>query len=58
LCVHQNIPQDTKREPATQLLQILHEPVHGNGLLILAHQEIAAKLNIATTRMEAASSKH
>ena len=31
-----------------QLLQILHEPVRGNGLLILAHQEIAAKLNIAT----------
>ena len=30
-----------------QLLQILHEPVRGNGLLILAHQEIAAKLNIA-----------
>jgi N-acetylneuraminic acid mutarotase len=30
-----------------QLLSILHEPVRGNGLLILAHQEIAAKLNIA-----------
>jgi N-acetylneuraminic acid mutarotase len=30
-----------------QLLDILHEPVRGNGLLILAHQEIAAKLNIA-----------
>ena len=30
-----------------QLLAILHEPVRGNGLLILAHQEIAAKLNIA-----------
>ena len=30
-----------------QLLSILHEAVRGNGLLILAHQEIAAKLNIA-----------
>ena len=30
-----------------QLRAILHEPVRGNGLLILAHQEIAAKLNIA-----------
>jgi hypothetical protein len=30
-----------------QLLSILHEPIRGNGLLILAHQEIAAKLNIA-----------
>jgi N-acetylneuraminic acid mutarotase len=30
-----------------QLLSILHQPVRGNGLLILAHQEIAAKLNIA-----------
>ena len=30
-----------------QLLAILHEPVRGNGLLILAHQLIAAKLNIA-----------
>jgi parallel beta-helix repeat protein len=31
-----------------QLLAILHEPVrHGNALISLAHQEIAAKLNIA-----------
>jgi hypothetical protein len=30
-----------------QLLAILHEPVRGNGLIILAHQEIAVKLNIA-----------
>ena len=30
-----------------QLLAILREPVRGNGLLILAKQEIAAKLNIA-----------
>lgn len=30
-----------------QLLAILHQPVRGNGLLILAYQEIAAKLNIA-----------
>jgi hypothetical protein len=31
-----------------QLLEILREPVRGNGLLILAKQEIAAKLNIAS----------
>jgi hypothetical protein len=30
-----------------QLLSIFHEPPRGNGLLILVHQEIAAKLNIA-----------
>jgi len=30
-----------------QLLDILHQPVRGNGLLILARQLIAAKLNIA-----------
>jgi uncharacterized coiled-coil protein SlyX len=30
-----------------QLLSILHQPVRGNGLVSLAHQEIAAKLNIA-----------
>jgi hypothetical protein len=30
-----------------QLLAILHQPPRGNGILILAHQEIAAKLNIA-----------
>jgi len=30
-----------------QLLDILHEPPRGNGLLILAHQLIAAELNIA-----------
>jgi hypothetical protein len=30
-----------------QLLDILNEPAQGNGLLILAHQLIAAKLNIA-----------
>ena len=30
-----------------QLLAILREPVRGNGLLILAKQQIAAKLNIA-----------
>ena len=32
---------------AAQLLQILQTPAGGNGLLILAHQLIAAKLNIA-----------
>jgi hypothetical protein len=30
-----------------QLLQILNQPAQGNGLVILAHQLIAAKLNIA-----------
>ena len=30
-----------------QLLLILHQPVRGNGLVSVAHQEIAAKLNIA-----------
>ena len=30
-----------------QLLSILNQPVRGNGLVLLAHQEIAAKLNIA-----------
>ncbi|MEO6461910.1 MAG: hypothetical protein ABIP29_02450, partial [Candidatus Eisenbacteria bacterium] len=32
---------------AAQLLQILNEPARGNKLLILAHQLIAAKLNLA-----------
>lgn len=31
----------------SQLLQILNRPAQGNGLVILAHQLIAAKLNIA-----------
>jgi len=31
----------------SQLLQILNGPAQGNGLLTLAHQLIAAKLNIA-----------
>jgi hypothetical protein len=31
-----------------QLLAILNQPVRDNGLLILAHQEIAVKLNIAS----------
>jgi len=30
-----------------QLQSILEQPVRGNGLVSLAHQEIAAKLNIA-----------
>jgi hypothetical protein len=30
----------------SQLLQILNHPAQGNGLVILAHQLIAAKLNI------------
>ena len=32
---------------AEQLLSILSQPAHGNGLVILAHQLIAAKLNLA-----------
>lgn len=32
---------------AAQLLSILSQPAHGNGLVILAHQLIAAKLNLA-----------
>ena len=31
-----------------QLLSIMHQPVRGNGLILLARQEIAAKLNIAS----------
>ena len=31
-----------------QLLQILNQPVQGNGLISMAHQLIAAKLNIAS----------
>jgi len=31
----------------SQLLQILNQPAQGNGLVVLAHQLIAAKLNIA-----------
>jgi len=31
----------------SQLLQILNRPAQGNGLVILAHQLIASKLNIA-----------
>ena len=31
----------------SQLLQILNRPAQANGLVILAHQLIAAKLNIA-----------
>jgi parallel beta helix pectate lyase-like protein/polymorphic membrane protein len=30
-----------------ELLSILHQSIHRNGLVIVAHQEIAAKLNIA-----------
>ena len=30
-----------------ELLSILSQPVRGNGLVLLAHQLIAAKLNIA-----------
>jgi hypothetical protein len=37
-----------------QLLQILNQPVGGNGLISLAHQLIAAKLNIANGASSAA----
>ncbi|MBI4463262.1 MAG: hypothetical protein HY647_01035 [Acidobacteria bacterium] len=37
----------TQSYPQAQLLAIFNEPVVGNGLLSLAHQLIAAKLNIA-----------
>jgi hypothetical protein len=37
----------TRTYPQTQLLSILEQPVQGNGLISLAHQLIAAKLNIA-----------
>jgi hypothetical protein len=39
-----------------QLLQILNQPVGGNGLISLAHQLIAAKLNIANGANAAAVS--
>ena len=32
----------------SELLQILNSPVAGNGLISLAHQLIAAKLNVAS----------
>jgi hypothetical protein len=38
----------------TQLLQILNQPVQGNGLVSLAHQLIATKLNIAYGASDAA----
>lgn len=37
-----------------ELLQILNQPVAGNGLISLAHQLIAAKLNIANGASDAA----
>ena len=42
-----NLTLGTVNYTAAELLSILHEPAHGNGLVILAHQLIAAKLNIA-----------
>ncbi len=36
-----------------ELLQILDQPAQGNGLVILAHQLIAAKLNIANDAAQA-----
>jgi hypothetical protein len=42
-----NLTLGTVNYSAMQLLAILNQPVQGNGLLSLAHQLIAAKLNIA-----------
>jgi hypothetical protein len=42
-----NLTLGTVNYNATQLLQILNQPAQGNKLTILAHQLIAAKLNIA-----------
>jgi hypothetical protein len=41
-----NLTIGTVNYTAAQLQAILNEPANGNGLLILAHQLIAAKLNI------------
>ena len=42
-----NLTLGTVNYNQTQLLAIFNEPVNGNGLISLAHQLIAAKLNIA-----------
>jgi len=42
-----NLTLGTVNYTAAELLSILNEPAAGNGLIILAHQLIAAKLNIA-----------
>ena len=42
-----NLTLGTVNYTQAQLLQILNQPVSGNGLVSLAHQLIAAKLNIA-----------
>ncbi len=42
-----SVPLGTVTYTQTQLLQILNQPGAGNGLLSLAHQLIAAKLNLA-----------
>ncbi len=42
-----NVTLGTVTYNQTQLLNIFNQPAAGNGLLILAHQLIAAKLNIA-----------
>ena len=44
----QNVTLGTMNYPQAQLLQILNQPASGNGLVSLAHQLIAAKLNIAS----------
>ena len=42
-----NKSKAAKNMNQSQLLAILNEPARGNGLVILAHQLIAAELNIA-----------
>ena len=42
-----NLTLGTVNYTAAQLLAIFNQPAKGNGLIILAHQLIAAKLNIA-----------
>jgi len=43
----QSLTLGTVSYTKTQLLSILNKPANGNGLIILAHQLIAAKLNVA-----------
>ena len=43
----QNLTLGTVSYSESQLLQTLNQPAQGNGLIILAHQLIDAKLNIA-----------
>jgi len=44
----QNVIRGTINYTQAQLIQILNQPASGNGLVSLAHQLIAAKLDIGT----------